>query len=393
MKEGVPLETARRFILGKQMLLQSSRGRFKREVIDVVRRLAGIQYDPLPVVAQAHYLTLWNRLENFKEEFLDGLLYEERKLIEFVLMRQAMHIVPVDELPYYYQAVQQVFRRGWVQKAIDRLSAKDAQEIMKRIKTQGNVSIKDFPYGKLRSLFYKGAIAISKREAGVFRMPYYSRLRTLHPELDLKSVDRETAQRWLVKKTVSAYGLASARHVAFWTGYKLRETLKILEQLEKENLVTKVEITGLHGYHWIIPEDLDKMERVSGEETVALLSPMDNLTRDRKWLKEMFDYSFSIEYFQKKGMRWQISILHNTDFLGFIDAKSDRPHQTLLIKELMTHRKVETNAWLKVSERIVDFAKFHRATMIKLGDKCPKWLTSLFIKLGYKCKDNLITID
>jgi len=388
----IPLEAAKQFILNKQMLLQPIAGKSSWNVVETVKRLCGVQYDPLPVVEQAHYLTLWNRVKNFRKELLDDALYKQRKLIELVLMRQALHIVPVEELPYYFQAVQCVFRRGWIQRAIDQLPVQDVQEILGRIKHHGTVSSKDVPYGKLRALFYTGKIAIMKRDSGIFRTPHYCLLNTLHPNLDLKAIDEETAQKWLVKKTISAYGIASARHISFWTGYKVKETKEILSQLENENIVRRVKVLGLKGYYWITHEDFDRIRETTKEENVALLSPMDNLTRDRKWLNEIFGYSFSIEYFQKKGMRWQISILYGTSFLGFIDAKMDRPNRTLIIKELMVHSKARKNTWIKVIKRIVDFAKFHRAATITVGVKCPKWFSNLFRTAGYKYKASLVMI-
>jgi uncharacterized protein YcaQ len=390
--KNVTLEVARRFTLSKQMLLQPVAGESIQEVADVVKRLGGVQYDPLPVVEKAHYLTLWNRVKNFRKQVLDDALYKERRMIEFVLMRQALHIVPVEELPYYYQAVQRVFRRGWIQKAIDKLARRQVHEIVERIKSHGVVSSKDFPYGRLRALFYKGEIAIANREAGIFQMPYYCLLNTLHPGLDLQAVDEETAQKWLIMKTISAYGIASARHISYWTGYKVKETEDVLNQLKNEDAVRRVKMVGLKGYQWVTAEDFDEIGETEKGENVVLLSPMDNLTRDRKWLHKVFGYSFSIEYFQKKGMRWQISILWGTRFLGFIDAKMDRPRRTFILKELAVHSEAQKDVWMKIINRIVDFARFHRAKTIAIGVKCPKWLSSLFRKLGYEHKANLVTI-
>lgn len=387
----VPLEMAKRLILKKQMLSQRTTNGSK-QVVQAVGKLCGVQYDPLPVVEQAHYLTLWNRIGNFKKDFLDEALYDKRELVEFVLMRQTLNIVPVEELPYYYQAVQCVFRRGWIQEAIDKLSQQDAQEIVDKIKSQGRVSLKDFSYPKLRALFYAGKTAIARREPGIFQMPYYGLFGGLHPGLDLQSVDEEAARNWLVQRAVSAFGIASTSHVGYWTGYRAKESESILNQLETERMVRKVKVDGLKGFQWVTDEDFALIERLEEEKNVALLSPMDNLTRDRKWLSNVFGYSFSIEYFQKKKMRWQISLLCGTSFLGFIDAKMDRRHGMLTIKELYVHRKCEKEDWMSVAKRITDFAVFHNATGITLGEGCPKWFLDLFGKLGYECKSNLVMI-
>jgi uncharacterized protein YcaQ len=307
-------------------------------------------------------------------------------------MRQTLNMVPVEELPYYYQAAQGVFRRGWVQEAISSLSEQDAEEIVERIRSQGTVSLKDFPYSKLRALFYTGRIAIAERNSGVFRVPHYCLFSTLHPGVDLRGVSEESAARWLVQKTVSAFGIASASHIGYWTGYRVKEVEGILSQLEREKTVRKVKVTGLEGSHWVTDEDLGEVEGTDAEGRVALLSPMDNLTRDRKWLRKVFDYSFSIEYFRKKKMRWQISILFDTSFLGFIDAKVDRPHRTFTIKELRDLRRGRRSQWTEVAKRIIDFARFHEATNINLSPRCPKWFQLVFEKLGFDHKGHTVTI-
>lgn len=387
----VTLEMAKRLILKKQ-LLSKPVANGSGQAVGTVRALCGVQYDPLPVVEQAHYLTLWNRIRNFRKDLLDEALYGDRSLIEFVLMRQTLNIVPVEELSYYYQAVQCVFRKGWIQEAIDKLSAQDAQEIVDKIKSQGRVSLKDFSYPKLRALFYAGKTAIVRREPGIFRMPYYGLFGSLHSDLNLQSVDEENARKWLVERTVSAFGIASTSHISYWTGYRVKETEGILDQLEKEKAVRKVRVNGLKGFQWTTDEDFAQIEELDEEKNVALLSPIDNLTRDRKWLGNVFGYSFSIEYFQKKKMRWQISILCSTNFLGFIDAKMDRRSRMFMIKELFVHREGEKEDWMSVAKRIIDFAVFHNATGITLGERCPKWFLDLFGKLGYECKANLVMI-
>jgi len=82
---------------------------------------------------------------------------------------------------------------------------------------------------------------------------------------------------------------------------------------------------GLRWFQWVTVEDFDKLEKDTGEEDlVAVLTLMDNLVRDRKWLRQLFNYTFEVEYFQKKGMKWHVNILHSNEFLGFINPKIER---------------------------------------------------------------------
>jgi uncharacterized protein YcaQ len=390
----VSLQTARNFVLKKQKLLPSVQGKSKEDVLDVVKSLAGIQYDPLPVVMQAHYVTLWNRVQGFKEDWLDFLLYEKRSLIEFMLMRQALHIVPLDELPYYYQGVRSVFRSGWVQKSIDGLSKETINDIVCKIKDEGEVTPKDFDFFTLRRLFFSGKIFILKRDEGVFRMPHYSLFKNYFPNVNLESVDEEDARRWLILKTLSAFGLSPARHIAFWIGFKVKETNEILSRLEREGEVCKIFIEGLRGAQWVRTRDLGELEKdVDGEEFVALLTPMDNLVRDRKWLEQMFGYTFQIEYFQKKGMKWQVSILHRNEFLGFINPKINRPKKCLIIKDFCLKRKPNDEEWERILCRIEEFAKFHEANRIEILKIEPRDFDEALLRHGFKRKEELFMCE
>jgi uncharacterized protein YcaQ len=365
--ESVPLSTARNLVLRKQRLTPSTRGKSKEDVVDVIKGLCGIQYDPLPVIAQAQYITLWNRVRGFREDWLDSLLYEERRLIEFMLMRQTLNIVPTEELPYYYQGTRSVIRAGWTQSVIDKKEDAVSRKILAKVKEKGEVSPKDFHYAALRPLFYSGETFIARRGKGVFRMPYYRLFSDHFQNLKLGSVDEETACRHLMLKTLSAYGVSTSRHIAYWIGYKVRETEEILHELEMEGFITKVKIEGLQRLHWIMVKDLDKLETDAGEEEfVALLTLMDNLVRDRKWLQRLFNYTFEVEYFQKKGMKWHVSILHNNEFFGFINPKIDRPRKLFIIKDIILKRKLENEEWERVLERVEELAGFHDAETIKV---------------------------
>ncbi len=60
---------------------------------------------------------------------------------------------------------------------------------------------------------------------------------------------------------------------------------------------------------------------------------MDTLVRDKAWLEAFFDYSFSFEYFKKKGMKWPLSILVGNRFVGFLGCRMDWKKGKFFIKE------------------------------------------------------------
>jgi len=383
-QKSITLSEAQDLVLRKQRLTPLTRGRSKEAVVSVVKDLCGIQYDPLPVIAQAHYITLWNRVQGFREDSLDSLLYKERKLTEFMLMRQTLNIVAIEELQYYFQGTRSVARNGWIQSVIDKKEDETSKEILQKINERGELSPKDFHYAAFRPLFYAGKIFIARRNKEIFRMPYYRLFSKYFPNIELESVDEVTAQRFLVLKTLSAYGVSPSRHIAYWIGYKVKETEEILRELEEEGIVTKVKIEGLRGLHWISVEDINKLDANTGKEDfVALLTLFDNLIRDRKWLQQLFNYTFEVEYFQKKGMRWHVNILHNNEFLGFINPKIERSRKVFVIKDIALKRELESEEWKTVLERIRELAQFHNAEVIQVTKTERPEIQKALLKHGF----------
>jgi len=87
---------------------------------------------------------------------------------------------------------------------------------------------------------------------------------------------------------------------------------------------------------------------------------MDTIVRDKTWLETFFDYSFTFEYFKKKGMKWPLSILVGNQFVGYIDCKMDWKTKRLIIKErnIFNHDFIDYKA---IDLAIEELAKFLEA--------------------------------
>jgi len=399
-------ESVRRLVVHKQMLAPSMQGCSKGDVVNIVSKIGGIQYDPLPIVAQAHYLTLWNRVKGFHEDWLDSLLYEDRLLVETELMRQVMHIVPIHELPYYYQATRTArFQSGRNIFDISKYTVDIKlyiNKILRKIERKDVISISDFDKkerGLIKTvLFYllwNGKIIIVRRDKGPFRRAYYGFPdRFIKNFPDLNSVSEEESREWLILKILGAFGISSKRHIARYIGYSLDEVDEILKKLERKGEISKVKVKGIKKEQYIHAIDERVLENSEQEEDhISLLTPIDNLVRDRKWLREVFGYTFKLEYFRKKKMKWQTSILYNTDFLGFINPKADRPMKTIIIKEVVLNRDLNESELSKLFYRIVDFAKFHGADKVEFWKPQPEKIRCYLKRISSRETNETFIID
>lgn len=75
-------EQARQFILVHQKIIPARKLLGKEGVLEYIRRVGCIQFDPLNVVGHNPYLVLQSRIKNFKPEYLRELLYSDRKLLD-----------------------------------------------------------------------------------------------------------------------------------------------------------------------------------------------------------------------------------------------------------------------------------------------------------------------
>ena len=90
---------------------------------------------------------------------------------------------------------------------------------------------------------------------------------------------------------------------------------------------------------------------------------MDTIVRDKTWLETFFDYSFSFEYFKKKGMKWPLSILVGNQFVGYLDCKMDWKTKKFIIKDRNIFN-ADFSSHKGIDDTIEELAAFHGAKEI-----------------------------
>src|ERR1051326_1494994 len=95
----VTADAARRFLVARQMRAPArSLAGGPDAVLDVVRRLGSIQFDPLAVAGRNHDLVLHARVAGYDPDWCDQL-YERREVFE--AYNKGLSFVPVDEFPWF----------------------------------------------------------------------------------------------------------------------------------------------------------------------------------------------------------------------------------------------------------------------------------------------------
>ena len=94
----IDLETARRFILGKQGLWPGRRWRGIQGAEQAMREMEYLQLDPLQIVARSHDITLHSRVLDYTPGLWEAVAYQQRKFFDW---GGWLAVRPMDELPYW----------------------------------------------------------------------------------------------------------------------------------------------------------------------------------------------------------------------------------------------------------------------------------------------------
>ena len=385
------INVIRNIILESQHLLKKSSGSIENIVSDI----CGLQYDPNPTIHLNQYMMLWSRKKDFKTEQLDIAAYKEFKVIESWTFKRNMFFVPANEYSLYKNATKGIVR--WGSSDESWLMAGDSPEIqaaerelkesltafegltVKEIWENMNLSYEWHKYRRehddsynlpIFRAFYRlvrrGDLLTCGRNPGTFREPVYILKEKLgFSDWANDSIDEKEAIKCIVEKLIASLGVTDPVHVSHLSGFKTADILPIFEELESEKKISRLSYRIGHKNYYIHSSKTHLLNAKAAEDSgeVRLISPMDTIVRDKTWLKTFFDYSFSFEYFKKKGMKWPLSILVGNQFVGYLDCKMDWRTKRFIIKEKNIFNP-EFNDYKGIDAAIEELAAFHEAKEI-----------------------------
>jgi hypothetical protein len=349
---------ARRMSLAAQGFVAA---RPARPAIADVRRMAknlsALQMDSVSVLARAHYLPAFSRLGPYPMRALDSLAYERHELIETVAHQ--VSLVPVElepllrwrreltasdprwiaswerirrERPGYFEAVErEVAARGPI--AFTDLEDQARVDVRPVTKYAESTMMWWTPSdGKrvLHALRTMGRLEIAGRRA--FEPLYDLRERVI-PEkvLSVPTPSEDAAQRGLLRLASRALGVATAADLAYYFMFKLGETKLRLRELVEQGAILPVRVEG-----WREPAFVHRDAKApKAVKARALVSPFDSLMWDRKRVRRMFGFSYTIEIYVPAPKRvhgyYVLSFLMDEALVARVDLKADRKSGALLV--------------------------------------------------------------
>ena len=368
----IDIETARRFILGKQGLWPGRRWRGLKGTEQAMRAMEYLQLDPLQIVARSHDIKLHSRVLDYTPGMWEDLAYKKRKFFDW---GGWLAVRPMDELPHW-RVVMRRERDGeqrWSR--MPKMARDHAEAIVEMrafLRERGTVKNRDFQMStRTRTESYRGrkdsALALYylwiTGEVMTHHRENFERVYALTEAVAPADLIREgeeaKADRFLIKKEISFSGLSLPnrsldsflRYLPSGKAYK-----QISEELLADGEIIEVKVEGWKPVHYALASDARLLHDLSAGrvpkawtpletttiEEVVFLGPWDQVVA-RGRAKVVFGFDYVLEVYKPEHQRkfgyYTLPILWGDQFVGRFDSKLDRTTNTFVILGLWLEDK------------------------------------------------------
>ncbi len=342
---------ARRILIVNQKLSGNGIFRSGKKLLNIIESVGYVQIDTISVVERAHHHTLWSRMPEYKQHLLDHLLETDKSIFEY--WSHAAAYLPMKDFKYSLIRKQNYSRRN---KNWEKGNKKILKYVYDRIVSEGPLQSKDFEDKSKRTsgwwdwkpskdaldfLFHKGDLMIKSRKG--FQKVYDLTERVLPSETDTRVPTEDEYYEHLILNSIRSNGFASVKEITYNRRYDRIQFLKTLKRLLENNIIIKININGLTEEYYTTGDIMTMPVKSSDTKSVHILSPFDNLIIQRKRLKDLFDFDYTIECYVPEAKRkfgyFCMPVLNGDKFIARIDAKADRANNIFVIKNIFPEGK------------------------------------------------------
>lgn len=345
---------ARRFLLKHQGLWPPRSACGKPDTLAYFNRVGCIQFDPLNIVGHNSDLVLQSRVADFRPVMLQELLYQDRQLLDG--WDKVMSIYPVQDWPYFQRrrdaAMARLKNRGE-----DLLPV--LPQVREAIRERGPLSSIDLDFNQtvnwswaptrmaraaLETMYFSGELIIHHKVHTRKAYDFASR----HLPADLLSTPDPNTQledfyAWALLRRIGGIGLLWNRASDAWVGIaglKSGERVTAVERLLAEEKLTEAYIAGWERPCYLRRADMPLLlESMNGDgppPQAAIIAPLDNLLWDRRFIEDLFGFSYRWEVYKPVTQReygyYVLPVLYGDRFVARFEPGRDKKNGVMLIK-------------------------------------------------------------
>jgi uncharacterized protein YcaQ len=399
---------ARRFILAHQRLWPPRKLRSTTGIVEFIRHVGCIQFDPINVVGRNPDLVLQSRVDKYRPEMLEELLYSDRKLLDG--WDKVSSIILAEDWPYFSRHRQLMRERHGDP---SNPPMKIAPMVLEALRQRGPLSSIDLQHGdkvdwswgqrsrltkaSLDVLYAMGEVLVHHRVGSrrffdlTERLISHSLISTADPNETMKDY-----QEWHVLRRIGGLGLANPSAPEFWLamlgvkGDVLRTTLiRLVERGELEALA----VDGVPDRVFFIRKiDLPSLEMARTKRApkarAALIGALDNVLWDRNLLRWIFDFNYMWEVYKPVAKRtygyYVLPVLYGDRFVARVDPFYDGKTGELTIKNWWWEDGIQADDRMRVALTacMKEFMDYLGARRIRLAREASRkadmgWVSNL----------------
>ncbi len=366
--ERIRRSQACRFLLKRQGLMGADRFSGSRGLLEYVRQVGCVQYDPIDVCGRSHELAFLARVKGFSREMLSDLLYRDRVLMDY--FDKNMCVMLTEDWPCL-EFLRENFRKHTrgsesvepvipqILKTVHERGSLSAQDLAMKEKTDWYWSATTLGRAALETLYFRGELVIHHKTGSV---KSYALASDCLPKALLDAPDPFGSvlerQEWQVLRRISAIGLLWNAPSDAWLGVdglSARARNEVFAALETDGRVESVEVEGISRPLYIRAEEHEALsaarEPFSMEKHVRFLPPLDCLLWDRGLIAALFDFSYKWEIYTPEAQRrygyYVLPVLYGERFAGRIEPVCDRRESALRV------RRFWPESGLRVTDRFL----------------------------------------
>jgi uncharacterized protein YcaQ len=346
-KDDLSLSEARRIALAAQGFdrPRPSRSVSRRDVERTIRQLGLVQIDYVNVLIPAQYQVFFSRLGPYNLTILHDLVYRKRRYTE--QWAHEASIVPMSTWGLLGHRREAHRVRPWGFEKFIAQHPEFVSAVLDEVRTRGPLASDDLlhpdgtdrripgawyntPRAVLEAHFGRGLLAVADRRDDFSRV-FDLAERVIPEEHRSRDIEREAAQRELVRLAARSQGVATAADLADYYRMRVAQVRPRIAELVDSGELRQVRVEG-----WREAAYLHRDARLPGSiDRSALLAPFDPLIWYRPRVARLFGFEYRFEIFvPPEKRRWGcyvLPFLFGDRLVARVDLKADRADRRLLV--------------------------------------------------------------
>jgi len=363
----------------------------KAGVLRTVQHLGYVQVDTVSVIQRAHHHVLWSRVPDYHPDLLHELQSPDAAVFEY--WNHAASYLPAQDYRFSLPLMRKY--RGQVHWGDDTPELQKAmRKVMRLIRKSGPLMISDVDSeggsggwgsawpGKierraLHELWMRGDVLIRSRKGfqKVFDLPEH----VLPAGTDTKLPSKKESAEFHVRRALRALGVAQVSELHYLQdGGRAEAARTAMSALLKRGEAVEVRLTDEPKKPLLALREALDLRAPLQPGIVRFLSPFDNLVIQRKRLRWLFDFDYTVEMYVPAAKRkygyFVLPILWGDRLIGRMDAKANRAERQLLIHCLLFEPTFRGLHAVKpdLIEALNQFTRFQQCDTWKISRVEPK---------------------